>query len=29
LSDIMKMLLQLHGKLEERVKRLENQVEKD
>ena len=29
LSDIMKMLLQLHDKLEERVKRLENQVEKD
>ena len=29
LSDIMKMLLQLHHKLEERVKRLENQVEKD
>jgi serine O-acetyltransferase len=28
LSDIMKMLLQLHGKLEERVKRLENQDEK-
>jgi serine O-acetyltransferase len=28
LSDIMKMLLQLHNKLEERVKRLENQVEK-
>ncbi len=26
LSDIMKMLLQLHQKLEERVKRLENQV---
>jgi serine O-acetyltransferase len=29
LSDIMKMLLQLHSKLEERVKRLENQTEKD
>jgi len=29
LSDIMKMLLQLHNKLEERVKRLENQGEKD
>jgi len=29
LSDIMKMLLQLHGKLEERVKRLENQDEKN
>jgi serine O-acetyltransferase len=29
LSDIMKMLLQLHNKLEERVKRLENQEEKD
>jgi len=29
LSDIMKMLLQLHHKLEERVKRIENQVEKD
>jgi serine O-acetyltransferase len=28
LSDIMKMLLQLHNKLEERVKRLENQDEK-
>ncbi|MGZ3606077.1 MAG: serine O-acetyltransferase [Thermodesulfobacteriota bacterium] len=28
-SDIMKMLLQLHNKLEERVKRLENQEEKD
>jgi serine O-acetyltransferase len=28
LSDIMKMLLQLHNKLEERVKRLENQNEK-
>jgi serine O-acetyltransferase len=27
LSDIMKMLLQLHSKLEERVKRLENQEE--
>lgn len=26
LSDIMKMLLQLHQKLEERVKRLENQI---
>jgi serine O-acetyltransferase len=25
LSDIMKMLLQLHNKLEERVRRLENQ----
>jgi serine O-acetyltransferase len=29
LSEIMKMLLQLHSKLEERVKRLENQEEKD
>ncbi len=29
LSDIMKMLLQLHNKLEERVKRLENKEEKD
>jgi len=29
LSDIMKMLLQLHNKLEERVKRLENQREKN
>jgi serine O-acetyltransferase len=29
LSDIMKMLLQLHNKLEERVKRLENQVESE
>jgi serine O-acetyltransferase len=29
LSDIMKMLLQLHNKLEERVKRLENQVNKN
>src|SRR4030066_2064741 len=29
LSDIMKMLLQLHNKLEDRVKRLENQEEKD
>ena len=29
LSDIMKMLLQLHNKLEERVKRLENQNEKN
>jgi serine O-acetyltransferase len=29
LSDIMKMLLQLHNKLEERVKRLENQVERE
>jgi serine O-acetyltransferase len=29
LSDIMKMLLQLHTKLEERVKRLENQEEKN
>jgi len=28
LSDIMKMLLQLHSKLEERVKRLENQERK-
>ena len=28
LSDIMKMLLQLHSKLEDRVKRLENQEEK-
>ncbi len=28
LSDIMKMLLQLHSKLEERVKRLENHSEK-
>ena len=29
LSDIMKMLLQLHTKLEERVKRLENQEDKN
>jgi serine O-acetyltransferase len=29
LSDIMKMLLQLHSKLEDRVKRLENQDKKD
>ena len=29
LSDIMKMLLQLHNRLEERVKRLENQVEEN
>jgi serine O-acetyltransferase len=29
LSDIMKMLLQLHNKLEDRVKRLENPSEKD
>jgi len=29
LSDIMKMLLQLHNKLEERVKRLESQDEKN
>jgi len=29
LSDIMKMLLQLHTKLEERVKQLENQREKN
>jgi len=29
LSDIMKMLLQLHSKLEDRVKRLENQEEKN
>ena len=29
LSDLMKMLLQLHNKLEERVKRLENQDEKN
>jgi serine O-acetyltransferase len=29
LSDIMKMLLQLHNKLEERIKRLENQEKKD
>jgi len=29
LSDIMKMLLQLHNKLEERVKQLENQTEKN
>jgi serine O-acetyltransferase len=29
LSDIMKMLLQLHSRLEERVKRLENQEEKN
>jgi serine O-acetyltransferase len=29
LSDIMKMLLQLHSKLEERVKRLENQTDKN
>ncbi len=29
LSDIMKMILQLHSKLEERVKQLENQREKD
>jgi len=27
LSDLMKMLLQLHNKLEERVRRLENQEE--
>ena len=29
LSDIIKMLLHLHGKLEERIKRLENQEEKN
>ena len=29
LSDIMKMLLQLHTKLEERVKQLENQPDKN
>jgi len=29
LSDIMKMLLQIHSKLEDRVKRLENQEEKN
>jgi serine O-acetyltransferase len=29
LSDLMKMLLQLHNKLEERVKRLENEEKKD
>jgi serine O-acetyltransferase len=29
LSDIMKMILQLHNKLEERVKRLENHPDKD
>ncbi len=29
LSDVIKMLLQLHGRLEDRVKRLENQAEKD
>jgi len=29
LSDLMKMLLQLHNKLEDRVKRLENQEKKD
>jgi len=29
LSDLMRMLLQLHTKLEERVKRLENQEEKN
>ncbi len=29
LSDIMKMLLQLHNKLEERVKQLENQTKKE
>jgi serine O-acetyltransferase len=29
LSDIMKMILQLHSKLEERVKRLENPEEKN
>jgi serine O-acetyltransferase len=29
MSDIMKMLLQLHNKLEERVKRLENHTEKN
>ena len=29
LSDIMKMLLQLHNKLEERVKQLENQAKKE
>jgi serine O-acetyltransferase len=28
-SDLMKMLLQLHSKLEERVKRLENQTNKN
>ncbi len=29
LSDLMKMLLQLHSRLEERIKRLENQTEKN
>jgi serine O-acetyltransferase len=29
LSDLMKMLLQLHGRLEDRIKRLENQAEKN
>jgi hypothetical protein len=29
LSDLMKMLLQLHNRLEERVKRLENQQNED
>ncbi len=29
LSDLMKMLLQLHSRLEDRIKRLENQTEKD
>jgi serine O-acetyltransferase len=29
LADLMKMLLQLHNKLEERVKQLENQDERD
>ena len=29
LSDLMKMLLQLHSRLEDRVKRLENQAEKN
>jgi hypothetical protein len=29
LSDLMKMLLQLHNKLEERVRRLENQEEEN
>jgi serine O-acetyltransferase len=28
LSDLMKMLLQLHSRLEDRIKRLENQTEK-
>ncbi len=28
LSDLMKMLLQLHSRLEDRIKRLENQAEK-